>query len=83
MSNERFKQEAALVVLDRLMEATSESLLDRFSKLGSEALTHRMSIFEEHLPPILGALAEAIADGFVGKMGPDLTPFGDSQDGVG
>ena len=77
MSRDRFKQEAALIVLDRMMEAVAGKIAVRFEGTDVHALSKSLSQFEECRGAVFGAVAEAIADAVTARMGPQL-PDGDA-----
>ena len=75
MTRERLKQEAALIVLDRLMQAVAGQVLDRFKEIRGEDLTKSLSQFEEHRSAQIGRLAESIAERLAIAIGPDSVPM--------
>ena len=74
MSRERFRQEAALVVLRSLMEAAAAQVLARFQDAKPEDLMKVLGKFEEHASPSIGRIAESIADHATAAIGPDSIP---------
>lgn len=74
MSRDRFKQEAALVVLDRLMEAVSNKIVKRFHGTEEASLSKSLLAFEESRASVIATLAESISDSVAGVMGPDGVP---------
>jgi hypothetical protein len=74
MSRERFKQEAALIVLDRVMEAVGSQFATRAKTLKTDTINKALGQFEEQRARVIGAVAEAIAEGVAIAMGPELIP---------
>lgn len=74
MSRDRFKQEAALVVLDRLMAAVSEKIIHRFHGKEESSLSKSLLAFEESRASVIASLSESIADSVTAAMGPDGVP---------
>lgn len=76
MTQERFKQEAALIVLDRMMEAVAQHVLERFKDQRLSTLAKGLEQFEESRPVVMARVAESIADAFTAALGPVLLPEG-------
>ena len=72
MTRDRFKQEVALRVVDRILEAVGAKIVARFQGLEARSLASALSQFEEEKPRQIAAIAEAIADSVAGAMGPVL-----------
>jgi vacuolar-type H+-ATPase subunit E/Vma4 len=77
MSRERFKQEVALRVVDRMLEAVGHQIQKRFEKTYPENLRKSLNQFEELQALVVGAVAESIAEQVAVKMGPDMIPLAD------
>lgn len=75
MSRDRLKQEAALIVLDRIMEAVGEKIAARFEATGATALQKSLAQFEESRARVIGGVAEAISEGLALALGPDRGPL--------
>lgn len=74
MSQERFKQEAALVVLDRVMDATAAAVVAHFKDADNASLQKLLDGFEETKAKQLSRLVESIADAVTGALGPVYVP---------
>lgn len=76
MSQDRFKQEVALIVVDRMMQAVGEQIRARFSDVTIDGLTKSLQQFEQSRPKIMGRVAESIADAVAAALGPVHLPEG-------
>lgn len=74
MSQERFKQEAALVVLDRVMEAAATNVLNIFQSADTASLQKLLDGLEETKAKQLARISESIADAVTGALGPVYIP---------
>lgn len=74
MSAERFKQEAALIVLDRLTQAGARDLVEHISRLNDTETQKLLEDLEAAEAKIIARVAESIADAVVGALGPVLLP---------
>ena len=77
LSRERFKQEAALVVLKSLMDSVSGQVVAHFSETKSKDLPKALARWEDVRAKVIGGVVEAIADAVAHQMGPDALPMED------
>lgn len=76
MSRERFKQECALIVLDRLMEQMADKIQERFKGVAPTQLNKSLSQWEDTKARVVAGVVEAVADAVANALGPDVLPRG-------
>jgi hypothetical protein len=74
MSRERFKQEAALVILRSLMLSVGHQVREHFSETKPKDLAKALGQWEDVRAKVIGGVVEAIADAVTYAMGPDAVP---------
>lgn len=74
MSRDRFKQEVALIVVDRMMQAIADQVRKHFKDSSTQGITKALEQFEESRPKIIARVAESIADAVAAAMGPVVMP---------
>lgn len=76
MSRERFKQEVALIVVDRMTQAIADQIRKHFKDSTTNGITKALEQFEESRPKIVARVAESIADAVAAALGPVHLPEG-------
>jgi hypothetical protein len=77
MSRERFKQEAALVVLKALMGSVADQVSAHFKETKAKDLPKALCQWEDVRARVIAGVVEAIADATTQALGPDQLPRSD------